>query len=135
MNRTGRTDEIARTPLDISVALRVRAEIRLWVADLPEAVLADDGAVLRERPQVAAADVDPLACGRRPADGPLGGSATAAREVIVVPVVDVWDALEPGGESAPDLVLAHEPGPPPVRTSRDSKTQSSANLDMIASRS
>src|SRR5215213_11358763 len=57
-------------------------------ADLPEAVLAYDPAVVAECPEIAATDVDPFTVDRRPADGPLGHSATSAGEMVPVLVAD-----------------------------------------------
>src|SRR5829696_5476187 len=80
-------------------------------ADLPEGVLLHDLTVA-ERPEVAPADLDPLARGRRAGERPLGGAAIAVDEVVVVPIADIGDAGEPGGERLPYGVAALEPGAP-----------------------
>ena len=41
--------------------------------------------------------------------------------MIVVPVMNVRYRLEPGGETAPDLVLAHEAAPPRIGATWQSK--------------
>src|SRR5215469_67685 len=88
--------------------------LRLRVADLPEAVLADDLAVRPERPQVAAAYLDALSLHSRAADGPLGRTAGPAGEVIVIAVVHIGNAPEARGQPAAHLVPTRKAAPPPV---------------------
>src|ERR671925_1178734 len=88
------------------------------LADLPEAVLADDLLVVPERPQIAAPHVDSLAGYRRARDRPLRYAAVPGGEVVVVSVGDVRNALEARGKPAPDLVLPDEPAAPAVRSPR-----------------
>ena len=117
-----------------------QADRRVWaegsyVADLPEAVLADNLAVGPERPQVAAAHIDLLPVHGDPADRPLRHTAGTADEVIAIAVVNVRNAFEACRESAAYLILPGKTASPAVRAAGDSNTQSSAKCDMIASRS
>src|SRR5579872_864041 len=85
--------------------------------DLPEGILAHD-LVAAERPQIAAANLQPLTLDRRPGQHPFGRAAVAGDEMLVLAVVDVGDAGEAGAEPLADLRLAHEPTAPRIRTAR-----------------
>src|SRR6516165_12257722 len=97
--------------------------LRLRVADLPEAVLADDLAVRPECPQVAAAYLDALSANSGAADGPLGRTAGPAGEVLVIAVVHIGNALEARGQPAAHLVLPGKAAPPPVGPRGASRTR------------
>src|SRR5438093_321345 len=92
----------------------VAAGSRSRLAQLPERVLACQASVPVERPEVTAPNLDPLALDRRSADRPFRDAPIAGDEMIVLPVANVRDPLEPGGEPAPDLLLADEAAPPRI---------------------
>jgi hypothetical protein len=106
------------------------------VAELPEAVLADDLAVEPEGLQVAASHIDALPFDGGAADCPFRHPPGPAGEVIVVPIVNVRNALE-SVPPAPRRTTSFPASRRPQRSGprADSNTQSSAKCIMIASRS
>ena len=85
--------------------------------DLPERVLHHDLTVA-EGPQVAAADLDAMAVGRRARERPRRRAAVAVDEVRVVAIADVRDPGEARRERLADRLLADEPRAPRVAAAR-----------------
>src|SRR5215203_2511806 len=86
-------------------------------ADLPERILLHDQAVA-ERPQVAATDLDPLALGRGPGQGPLRGPAVAVHEVRIALVADIRDAREARGEGLANRLATNDAHAPRLGATR-----------------
>src|SRR5262245_38663834 len=91
--------------------MRAGTLIRSPRSQLPVRVLLHDLAVA-ERPQVAAADLEPLTVCCRAAQRPLARAAVAVDEVVVVLVADVRNPREPGRERLADGVETLEPVAP-----------------------
>jgi hypothetical protein len=109
---------------DVRPASRMKAAARS-VDDLPERILPADLAV-DELEQVAAAHLNGFACSPPAPKRPFGDGAVTTQPVVVVAVVDVRNAVEPGLDPFSNLLLADQ---------SLSRTQSSAKKDMIASTS
>jgi len=109
--------------------------LALALAELPEAVLPDDEAVVTDRPEVASTDLYPVPVEVGTGEGPLGDTAVAAGEVVSLAVVDVGDPLEMSRESSADLRLPDELRPRGSGPRGEANTQSSAKCSMIASTS